>query len=138
MATKQIALGTILKTDHDSDTTFESMTLVSEITPPARAREEIEGKDLGDTLDVPLLGIEAPSRLEFNQFWHPGDTEHEKLDTLFANKTVFSAQIVTPHSTPVTDEATFQVVSLTPEQLTPSGAYKRGVVLLRTSAITRT
>lgn len=138
MASKQIALGTILKTDHNTDATFESMTLVDQITPPARTREEIEGKSLGDTLDVPLLGIEAPSRLEFTQYWHPGDSEHEKLDTLFGSKAEFDLQVVTPHSTPVTDEFSGQVVSLSPEQLTPSGAYKRQVVVLRTTAITRT
>lgn len=138
MASKQIALGTILKTDHNTDATFESMTLVDQITPPARTREEIEGKALGDTLDVPLLGIEAPSRLEFTQYWHPGDSEHEKLDTLFGSKAEFDLQVVTPHSTPVTDEFSGQVVSLSPEQLTPSGAYKRQVVVLRTTAITRT
>lgn len=138
MATKQVALGTVLKTDHDQDASFDVMDCISSLTPPGRERAEIEGKCLGDTLDVPLLGIEAPSRLTFVQFWEPGDTEHEKLDTLFDSKAEFDVQIVTPHATPITDEFTAQVVRLGPEELTPDSAYKREVVLLRTTAITRT
>lgn len=138
MATKQIALGSILKTDHTLAATFANHTLVDSITPPPREREEIEGKDLGDTLDVPLLGIEAPSRMEYTQFWHPGDTEHELIDTEFDNNAEGAYQIVTPHATPVTDEFTGKVVRIAPEALTPSGAYKRAVTILRTSDITRT
>lgn len=138
MATKQIALGTILKTDHTLAATFVAHTLVDSVTPPAREREEIEGKDLGDTLDVPLLGIESPSRMELTQFWHPNDTEHELLDTEFDNNAEGAYQIVTPHATPVTDEFSGRVVRLAPEVLTPSGAYKRAVTILRTTAITRT
>lgn len=138
MATKQIALGSILKTDHTLAATFVAHTLVDTITPPAREREEIEGKDLGDILDVPLIGIESPSRMEYTQFWQPGDTEHELLDTELDNNVEGDYQIVTPHATPVTDEFTGKVVRLAPEQLTPSGAFKRQVTILRTSAITRT
>lgn len=134
---KQIALGTLLKVDATQGGTFVTQPLVDGVTPPNRTRSEIEGKALGDTLDVPLLGIEAPSRISFTQFWHPGETEHEKLDTLFGSKDEFDVQIVTPHGTPKTDEFTAQVVEITPEQLTPTGAYKRSVTLLRTTAITR-
>jgi len=138
MASKQIALGTILKTDHDQNGSFNNMTLVRQITPPTRVREEIDGKDLGDTLDVPLLGIEQVSKTTFVQFWHPGDSEHEKIDTLFVSKDEFDVQIVTPHATPVTDEFTAQVVSLSPATLETGGTYQREVVLNRTTDITRT
>jgi len=138
MAAKQIALGTVLKTDIALAATFVSMTLVNQITPPPRSREETEGRDLGDTLTVPLQGIEAVSRMEFEQFWQPGDTEHENLDTIFDSKAEADFQIVTPHSTPVTDEFTGQVTALTPQELTVQGAYMRRVTITRTSAITRT
>lgn len=138
MATKQIALGTILKTDITLAATFVTHTLVKEITPPPRTREKIEGKDLADTFDVPLLGIEQESECTFKQFWHPGDTEHEKMDTVFGTKVSFDVQIVTPHGTPVTDKFTVKVVSLAPETLNTGGVYSRDVTLLRTSAITRT
>tara|TARA_R100000808_G_C2120425_1_gene131843 strand:- start:351 stop:767 length:417 start_codon:yes stop_codon:yes gene_type:complete len=138
MAVKQIALGTVLKTDHDANAMFDNMTLVSAITPPARTREEIEGKDLGDTLDVPLLGIEAPSRPAFVQFWEPNDSEHEKIDTLFGSKATFGIQIVSPHSVAVTDEFDCKVLSLEPAELNASGVYQRTVTLLRVGDITRT
>lgn len=137
-ASKQLALGTVLSIDHDGNASYDSMTLVTEVTPPPRKREEVDGKTLGDTFDVPILGIEQKSQMEFMQFWHPGDTEHEKLDTLFGSKASFSARIVTPHSTPKTDEFTCQVLELTPGTLTQGKLYSRKVTLLRTGAITRT
>lgn len=138
MADKQIALGTILKTDITLAATFVTHTLVKEITPPPRLREEIDGKDLGDTFDVPLLGIEQVSKATFKQYWHPGDTEHEKMDTVFGSKISFDVQIVTPHAAPKTDKFTVKCVGLTPETLSNGGVYSRDVTLLRTSAITRT
>lgn len=138
MAVKHITLGSILKTDHDQDATFENMTLVNQITPPPRSREETEGRDLADTLTVPLQGIEAVSRMEFEQFWEPGDTEHEKLDTLFDSKAEADFQLVTAHDTPVTDEFSGQVTALTPAEWTVQGAYMRRVTITRTTAITRT
>jgi len=137
MATKHIALGTILKTDIASDGVFVAHTLVEQITPPNRTREEIDAKVLGDTLDVPLTGIEGVSRMELVQHWEPDDTEHENLDTAFDANAEYDFQIVTPHDTPITDEFSGKVVNLGPETLEPSGAYKRSVTILRTSDITR-
>ena len=138
MATRQIALGTVLSLDHDANAAFDSQTLVVQITPPPRVREEIDGKVLGDTFDVPELGIEQTSKMEFMQFWHPGDTEHEKLDTLFDSKNARPFRIVTPHSTPKTQEFSAKVVGLEPETLEQGSLYKRKVTLLRTTAITLT
>ena len=138
MADKQVALGTILKTDSTQGGTFVEMTIVESITPSPRERETVEGKTLGDTLDVPLMGIEGPSVMEFAQHWEPGDTEHEKLDTLFDSKDEFDVQIVTPHATPVTDEFSGKVLRLAPETLETSGAYRRTVAIQRTTDITRT
>jgi hypothetical protein len=137
-AAEQISLGSILKTDHDDSGTFDAMTLVRQITPPARTRKKIEGLTLGDTFEVPELGIEAESEMEFTQFWQPGDTEHEKIDTLFGSKAVLPIQLVTAHGTPKTDEFETKVVAIEPEAWTPDGLYARKITLLRTSAITRT
>ncbi len=137
-ASKQLALGTVLSVDNDANGSFDAMTLVVEVTPPARTREEVDGKTLGDTFDVPILGIEQKSTMEFMQYWHPGDTEHEKLDTLFGSKAKFPARIVTPHATPKTDEFECQVLALAPETLAQGKLYSRKVTLLRTGAITRT
>jgi len=124
--------------DHDSSTTFDAQTLVVQLTPPPRTREEVDGKTLGDTFDVPELGIEQVSKLEFMQFWHPGDTEHEKFDTLFDSKGACPFRIVTPHATPKTQEFSAKVTGLEPESLEQGGLYKRKVTLLRTTAITLT
>ena len=138
MASKQAALGSIFKVDATQGGVFASHTLVEQVTPPPRVREEIDAKALEDTLDVPLTGIEGVSKVELVQHWHPGDTEHEKLDTLFDSQDEADFQIVSPHGTPVTDEFSGKVVGLTPETLEPSGAWKRGATILRTSDITRT
>jgi hypothetical protein len=138
MASKQIALGSILKIDPTGHVTFTAMTLVRQITPPPRSRKKIEGLTLGDTFEVSELGIESESEMEFQQLWHPGDTEHEKLDTLFGSKNEFGVQLVTAHTTPVTLEFTVKVVSLEPEAWTVDGVISRKVTLVRTSAITRT
>ncbi len=138
MASKQIALGTIIKTDQATANTFVAHTLLIDATPPAREREQIDAPGLGDTLDVPELGVESRSMFTFNQYWHPGDTEHEKMDTAFGSKATFSIQIVTPHSTAITDEFDVKITKLTPEVLTRNGLYKRQVEMVRVSAITRT
>jgi hypothetical protein len=137
-ASKQIALGSILKTDITLHNTFVDMTLVRQITPPPRSRKKIEALTLGDTFEVPELGIESESEMEFQQLWHPGDTEHEKLDTVFGTKTEFTVHLVSAHTVPKTDEFEAKVVALEPEAWTVDGVYSRKVTLLRTSAITRT
>jgi hypothetical protein len=138
MASKQIALGSILKVDHDNNAAFDVMTLVRQITPPPRSRKKIDSLTLGDTFEVSQLGIESESEMEFQQLWHPGDTEHEKLDTLFGSKGQFSVQLITAHGTAVTLEFTVKVTALEPEAWTVDGVYSRKVTLLRTGAITRT
>lgn len=132
--TKQIALGTLVKLSISGS--FVTQPLVTAATPPPRAREKVEGKALADTFDVPLLGIEEQSVFEFTQFWHPGETEHEKIDTLFGNKNEASWQIVTPHGTPKTMEFTGKVVGVGGEELTQGGTYKRKVQVQRTGEIT--
>lgn len=137
-AAKQVAHGTIVKIDPNDDNTFTTLELVREVTPPPREREEIDGRTLDTTFEVPLLGIEVKSTFELQQFWHPGDSNHELLDTAFGAKTEFAFQIVTPHTAPITDEFNVQVEKLAPAALQPNGTYQRNVTFLRTSAITRT
>lgn len=137
MASKQVALGTFFKIDDDT-LGFDNQTLVQEITPPPRMRAQIDADELQDTLSVPELGIEEKSEVQYMQIWHPGDTEHEKLDTLFGSMAAFDVQIVTPHATPVTDEFSAKCVGLEPEALGVDGLYRRRVTLVRTTAITRT
>lgn len=136
MPSKQIATGTVVKINYGSGLVTEN--LVQSVTSPPRTREQIEADSIGDTFSVPELGIEEKSEYPMVQFWHPGDTEHEKLDTAFGGKTELTMQIVTPHSTAVTEEFTAKVTALEPEELSKGNVYKRNVTFVRTGAITRT
>lgn len=135
-AEKQVAHGTLFKTDLSGS--LATLALTREVTPPPREREEVDGRDLVDDFDVPLLGIEVKSSFSVNQFWHPGETSHELLDTAFDDKTEFTCQIVTPHETPVTDEFDAKITKLEPASLQANGTYQRTVTFLRTTGITRT
>jgi len=148
---KQAALGSILEMDVSSPyTTYVAVSLVKDITPPGREREEADGRALGDILDVPVQGGEAASELVFNQFWHPGDADHELLDTAFGVDTnpnsigtTAGFRITYPHGgtksgdTVFSDAFTGVVRSLGPATLEPTGVMMREVAVRRTSAITR-
>lgn len=138
MASKNVAHGTTLKTDVTLADSFVAISLVRSIEPPKRTREEIDGRTLDDDFEVPLIGIEVADEMSVEQFWEPGDTEHEKFDTAFGAKSAFSVQIVTPHSTPVTDEFAVILKKLEPASLQPNGTFQRTLTFQRTSDITRT
>jgi hypothetical protein len=131
-AAKQVAHGTVLNNGSSA------LELVISITPPGRVRQEVDAMTLADDFEVPLLGIEQKSEFVANQFWHPGDSNHEALDTAFDNKSELTLQIVTPHSIPVTIEFTAKVSKLEPEELSPGGTYRRRVTFIRTGDITPT
>jgi hypothetical protein len=129
---KQIAHGTSVL----NDTT--TLTLIGSIDPPPRKREMIDGRDMQDDFDVPLLGIEERSEFALEQYWHPNSEEDEELDAAFEDKTELTIKLVSPHASPVTDSIPCKVVSLEPQQLVPNGVYKRKVGFVRTGDITRT
>ena len=139
MASKVIGLGSLVKCDFDDDgNSHETVGLTRDLTPPGRAYNLVEAVALEDTLEVAELGIEERSEFTFTQFWKPGDTGHEKIDTLFNNKTEVEWQIVYPLASPITDEFLGKVSAIAPEQITPKGTISRAVTVQRTSAITRT
>lgn len=113
-------------------------TLIGSVDPPPRKRAMIDGRDMTDAFDVPLLGIEERSEFSLEQYWHPGEAEDEAFDTAFANKTELTMKIVTPHSTPKTQSIPCKVVGLEPQSLTPDGLFKRKINFVRTGAITLT
>ena len=138
MATKQVGLGALVKVDDDGDASFTTVGLTRSITPPPRSRALVDGTALEDDLAVNEAGIEEASELSFTQFWHPGDTNHEIMDTLFGSKAKVDWQIVYPFATPVTDEFEGFVSALAPEQIEPGNIISRQVTVQRTGAITRT
>ena len=131
-AAKQIAHGTVF------NVASSPLQLVISITPPGRTRQEVDALALDDTLNVPLLGVEDKSEIVANQFWHPGDTNHEALDTAFESKADLTLQIVSAHTVPVTQEFTAKVSKLEPEELTSNGTWRRKVTFLRQGDITGT
>lgn len=113
-------------------------TLVAAIDPPPRRRAMIDGRDMTDDFDVPLLGIEERSEWSVEQYWTPGEAEDDAFDTAFGAKTELTMKIVTVHSTPKTLSIPCKVVGLEPQQLTPDGLYKRKINFVRTGDITTT
>lgn len=139
MATKQIGLGTIVKVDEDdSGSTFTTCTVVVDVSPPSRVRAGVDQTSLDDTLETEAPGIEQKSEFKFKQFWHPTDTQHASIDTLFDSKAQVIWNIVYPFATPITDQFEGWVSGLEPETITAGGMIMRTVTVKRMTAITRT
>lgn len=139
MATKQIGLGTIVKVDEDdTGSTFTTCTVVMEVTPPKRSREKVDVTSLDDTLATYAPGIETHSEFKFKQFWHPTDTQHTSIDTLFGSKAQVIWNIVYPFASPITDQFEGWVSDIEPETITTNGTISRTVTIQRCTAITRT
>jgi len=138
MATKQIGLGTLVKVDEDdSGSTFTTCTILMDTTPPKRERELVDQTALTDTLQTYAAGIEKHSEFSFTQYWHPTDTQHASIDTLFGAKTEVIWNIVYPFSSPITDSFEGFVSSLEPSTIKHNEVISRKVTIQRTSAITR-
>jgi len=138
MADRQVSLGQVVKLDHDDDASFDAVGLITSVSPPPRTRQRVNAMVLGDSLETDKAAAEAISDFTFTQLWHPGDTEHEKIDTLFDSKAEREWQLVTPHSTPVTDEFTGVVMSMDPSPREVGNLIARDVTVHRVTAITRT
>ncbi len=137
-AAKETALGSIVKVDDDEDLTFTTVGLTKTITPPTRKRARIDNVDLSDTLATDAAGIEEKSDFSFEQYWTPGDTDHELIDTLFGSAAAVPWQVIYPLGTPVTDEFDAIVVEMTLGALQSDGMIMRTVTCHRTTAIART
>lgn len=139
MAVKYIGLGTVFKVDENDDgATHTTITVVISGTPPPRTRELIDGTELSATLATYEAGIEQHSAYTFTQFWEPGDSQHESIDTLFGSKAVVEWQIVYTTAVAKTDEFEGFVSGLEPQPIVHNGIYQRQVTIQRKSAITRT
>lgn len=138
MADKQLGLGALVKIDPVPTSSFTTQGLTVSIDPPKRSREKVDGTALADTLSTYELGIEEHSTFEFMQFWHPGDTNHQVVDTLFDNNTEADFQIIYPFENLVTDEFSGKVSGIAPETVAKNGVISRKVTVERTSAIART
>lgn len=129
MANKYLGLGTVVKKGTDA------VTLVVSGTPPGKSRVRVDGTALSDTLQVYELGIEAFSEFVFDQFWHPGDTDHDAIDGLFDSKADTSFVI---EFTAANRKWTFngKVSDVEPQPVVHDGVLQRRVTIQRTGAIT--
>lgn len=131
-AHKNVAHGTVF------NISSSPLQLVVSITPPARTRQEIEATLLGDTLEVPVLGIEQKSEMVANVCYDKRASNHVALVTAFDAKTELTVQIVTAHTEPVTDEFTAQITKIEEDEMAPGSVYKAKITFVRTGAITST
>jgi hypothetical protein len=137
MADKNLALGSVVKVDHDADATYTVVGNVTSVTPPGRKRVRVDQTALADTLKTYALGIEDFSEFTFAQYWDPGDTNHEIIDTLFGNNTDVNWQCLYGSAPIQTDQFSGKVSDMTPGELTTDGMIMRTVTVQRTGAITR-
>lgn len=145
MAVKVTACGSIVRLDFGDEDGFETMGLADSITPFPMSKAIVETPDLSCNASAEV-GREEQSTMSFTQYWDPQDAVHKKVELNFTesktdlSKRDITVQYVTPEYTSdyedaepetITWEATCQIVSITPEELTPDGFYKRTVALLR-------
>jgi hypothetical protein len=102
---RTLGLGTLVKMDDDdSGSTFTTLTLVTNATPPARKRIRVPGMALSDTLETDDMGAEAKSDVVVTIMHEPNDTQHATFNTLFSAKT----QIIWNITYASTDIETFE------------------------------
>lgn len=131
MANKLLGLGTVLVVN------AQTVTLAIDATPPPRKRVLIDGSTLSDTLATNEAGMEDISDYEFNQFWEPGDSMHETLDTLFGSKASVTVTIQYTDTGTTTDSFSACVAALEPATIQKDNLYMRKVTLHRLGSITR-
>jgi hypothetical protein len=137
MASKQVALGTVISVDTAGGTSYTTITLAMDATPPSRKWVAIDQTALSDTLATNAPGIEDHSQYMFTQYWHPTDTMHATLDTAAAAKTTCAWKITYPFGTPILDTFSGWISALEPATLQKDGMITRKVTVERTTAITR-
>ena len=141
--TKIVGLKAILDCDVAGGTSYTTATLVSEMTPPPRSHSEVQALALGETLDVPEIGIEEASEFLFTHWWEAGDTEHERFDTIFDSQADAQWRITYPHlgveatDQPYADTFKGKVRRLAPAAINPTSVISRQVMVRRTGAIAR-
>lgn len=135
----QIGKGTLVKLDPiPAGSTYVAVGCVRELTPPPRERNTAEGTCLIDDLETELPGNETVSEFEFMQFWEPGQTNDEIIDTLFGSGLSGEWEVTYPLSTPVVDTFSGWVKMIGPEQIVSNEVMSRTITVSRDSAITRT
>lgn len=134
---RYLGLGTTLGVDDDdSGSTFTTISLAINATPPPRTRVLVPAAALADTLNTYEGGIEDYSAYSFDHYYEPNETNGNLMTTLFASKNKVLWQITYTS----TDVEAFEgwVSGVEPQQVTADGLYTRRVTIQRTGAISYT
>jgi 2-keto-3-deoxy-galactonokinase len=132
---RTLGLGTLVKVDDDdSGSTFTTVSLVTNLTPPGRKRVRVDGTALADTLATDEAGIEDKSDFVYNHFHEPNETNANLMDTLFGAKT----QVIFTITYASTDVETFEgiVMGLQQAQIVQDNLLAREVTIHRRTAST--
>lgn len=130
-----LGLGTLNKVDDDdSGSTYTTLSLMVDITPPPRRRVRVDDTALEDTLSTDSMGIEDKSDYEFTHFYDPGATNDTIMVTLFGTKNQVLFQIT--YSDAGTETFEGVVAELIPQPIKHNEHLMRKVVVHRKSAIT--
>lgn len=132
---RTLGLGTLLAVDDDdSGSTFTTVSLVTNMTPPSRRRVRVDGTALADTLATDEAGIEDKSDFVYTHFHEPNETNANLMDTLFGAKT--QVKFVITYAS--TDIETFEgiVMAVEPQQVVGDQLLTRQVTIHRRTAST--
>lgn len=133
-----IGLGTLVKVDHDGDTSFDTISAIPELTPPGQEREEVDITVLEDTMEQMRAGIDRATTFEFMLRWDPTDTNHAIISTLYGSKAIVNWQIVLPFETPITGAFAGYVSAIRPEKVEKGQPIRCNVTVRRTGPVTWT
>ena len=111
---------------------------VKTVTPPGISREEVDTTTLDSTVEDSLPSDPRNmGELQLHLVWHPGDTNHELLDTAFNARTISVYVLTYPSSVGKADTFSGYIKSLTPTALEGKNHLGRDVVIKLTTAIVR-
>lgn len=149
-AIKLSGCGSLVRVDTGGG--FTTHGLIDSLTPWNQSKTIIDTPTL-DCVASSEVGREEQSVMSFTRYWDPQDADQLEITTNFedsisdATLKDVQVQIVTdayitgggaaPAKT-VTYEATCQIASITPGEITPDGHWKQTITCVRTSTISRT
>lgn len=138
MAKKTTGCGTILSLDESGGTTYTAVSNIANVTPATQSRVIVESPELDTCENNGDAGREEVKTMSFMQYWEPGDTDHERVDTMYANNTDGGWKIEYGHDYAVSQPAqTFngKVQEMAPAQVVSEEVVQRSVTIVLTSSI---
>jgi hypothetical protein len=134
---RYIGKGALVKVDPAGGTTWQTVGLCTNVTPPPQEKATIDCTAMEDAVTVAEVGIEQLSEFSFESLHDPADTVDDAIDTLYGNGANANWQLYTLSGAHVfTKIFTGRVFAIVPTALDKNGVQKRTVKVIRTGAIT--